>query len=49
MRLLAQELRDFSYAEHMGDRAAALFVAIEGIRQLESRPRIKGKVFPWNK
>jgi len=49
MRLLAQELRNFSYEEHCGDRAAAFFVAIEAIRQLESKPRPKGKVFPWNK
>jgi len=49
MRLLAEELRDFSYEEHMGDRAAAFFVAIEAIRQLESKPRIKGKIFPWRR
>jgi phage terminase large subunit-like protein len=41
MKQLTQELLSFSYHEHMGDRVAALLVAVEAIRQREQRPKLR--------
>lgn len=41
MKKLAAELEVFSFDEHAGDRASALLVAVEGLRLLAQRPKIR--------
>lgn len=41
LKRLCDELATFSFDTHCGDRLAALLIAVEGCRALESRPRMR--------
>jgi phage terminase large subunit-like protein len=47
LKKLVDDLSVFNLESHTGDRLSALFLALDGIRSLESKP--KGRVFPWRK
>jgi hypothetical protein len=49
MKKLVQELLDFDYQSHAGDRVMGLLCAVQTLRDIEAKPkRRKGGTFPFN-
>ena len=48
MKKLAQELLDFDYQSHAGDRVMGLLCAVQTLRDIEAKPKRRGVIRQLN-